>query len=107
MPPVRSILARQEGLMTGSNRFPTHHVPDEGVRYAPGDLVRIDQSSSSGRIDLIKDPDGEYEVMNSRPATEYTGGPPLLRIDLRRRGNARIPAPEDPPPWPVRPPRTW
>jgi hypothetical protein len=93
--------------MTGSSRFPTHHVPDEGVRYAPGDAVRIDQSSPSGRVDLIKDSEGDYEVVNCRPATEYTGGPPLLRIDLRKRGTARSRSPEDPPPWPVRPPRTW
>lgn len=91
--------------MTGSSRFPTYHVPDEGVRYAPGDIVRIDQSSSSGRIDIVKDPEGDYEVMNCRLATEYTGGPPLLRVGLRKRGTA--PPLADPDPRPTRPPLRW
>jgi hypothetical protein len=93
--------------MAGSSRFPTHHVPDDGVRYAPGDIVRVDQSSSSGRIALIEDPEGDYVVMNCRQATEYTGAPPLLRVDLRKRGTAPTPAPAAPTPWPTRPPRTW
>jgi hypothetical protein len=69
--------------MSTSGRFPTHHVPDEGVRYSQGDLVRIDQSS--GAVRLVKDADGDYEVMNCRRAMEYGDDPPLLRIGLQKR----------------------
>jgi hypothetical protein len=79
--------------MNASSRFPTHHVPDEGVRYVYGDVVRIDQSS--GRVEIVKDPEGDYEVMNCRPATEYAAGPPLLRVGLRKRTGPRIETPDE------------
>jgi len=63
-------------------RLSTHHVPDTGIRFTPGDLVRLDPSP--GHVSLIKDPDGDYEVMGCRPATEFREDPPLLRVDLRR-----------------------
>ena len=69
--------------MSTSSRFPTHHIPDEGTRYAPGEMVRLDHSS--GQLQIIKDLQGSYEVMGCRPATEYGGNPPLLRVDLRKR----------------------
>ena len=69
--------------MPGSSRFPTHLVPDDGTRYAPGEVVRIDQST--GRIQIVADPEGTYEVLNCRPATEYAGSAPLLRFDLKKR----------------------
>ncbi len=79
--------------MSTSGRFPTHHIPDDGTRYAPDNTVRIDHSS--GRVEIVKDPAGAYEVMNCRPATEYVGDIPLLRIGLRKREArpARIPSP--------------
>jgi hypothetical protein len=77
-----------------SSRFPTYHIPDDGTRYTPDEVVRIDHSS--GRVEIIKDPDGAYEVMSCRPATEYGDGPPLLRVDLRKR---EAPPPENPDPW--------
>ena len=63
-------------------RLSTYHVPDTGIRFEPGDIVRLDQAP--GHASLIKDPAGEYEVMSSRPATEFREDPPLLRVDLRR-----------------------
>ena len=69
--------------MSTSSRFPTHHILDDTTRYAPGELVRLDHSS--GWLQIIKDPQGSYEVVGCRPATEYGGDPPLLRVDLRKR----------------------
>jgi hypothetical protein len=84
----------EERHVSTSGRFPTHHIPDDGTRYAPGEFVHVDHSS--GRVQLIKDRAGAYEVMNCRLATEYSGGTPLLRIDLRKR----VAAPVEPPdPW--------
>jgi hypothetical protein len=87
----------------GSSRFPTYHVPDEGDWYTPGEVVRIDPSS--GRTAIVKDPDGDYEVLNCRRATEYAQGPPLLRVGLRKR----VPTPSltDPDVWSTRPRRDW
>jgi hypothetical protein len=36
--------------MRTSGRFPTHHIPDDGTRYAPVDTVQIDHSSGQVRI---------------------------------------------------------
>jgi hypothetical protein len=77
-----------------SSRFPTHHIPDDGTRYAPGEVVRVDHSS--GQIQIVKDPQGSYEVMSCRPATEYGGNPPLLRVGLRKR---EIPSADGTAPW--------
>jgi hypothetical protein len=88
--------------MSISSRFPTHHIPDDGTRYAPGELVRIDHSS--GRLQILKDPEGGYEIMGCRPATEYGGDPPLLRIDLRKR-EATPPASTEP--WTPGYPSRW
>ena len=79
--------------MAGSRRFPTHLIPDDGTRYPQGEVVHVDQSS--GRIRIVVDPEGDYEVLNCRPATEYTDAP-LLRVDLRRRG---LPPPAPPDSW--------
>jgi hypothetical protein len=80
--------------MAGSSRFPTHLVSDDGTRYAPGEVVRIDQSS--GRVQIVVDPEGTYEVLNCRPATEYAGDTPLLRVDLKKR---ETPPAAPPDPW--------
>lgn len=88
--------------MSMSGRFPTHHIPDDGSRYVPGEMVRVDHSS--GQVQIIKDPDGDYEVMGCRPATEYGGDPPPLRVGLRKREAPRI---EDPEPWSPRRPSAW
>jgi hypothetical protein len=42
-------------MTTGSSRFPTHHVYDDGTRYTPGETVRVDRSS--GQVQIIKDPE--------------------------------------------------
>jgi hypothetical protein len=89
--------------MSTSGRFPTHHIPDDGTRYAPGEAVRVDQSS--GQVRIVKDPEGDYEVVGCRPATEYGGDPPPLRLGLRKREAPRVEAPESWPPgrssaWP-------
>ena len=68
--------------MSGTSRFSTHHIPDDGTRFLPGETVRLDLSTPQARI--VKDPDGGHEVHGSRQATEYTGGVPLLRVDLRK-----------------------
>ena len=60
-------------MTSGSHRFPTYHIPDDGTRYAPGEVM-----------------------MSCRPATEYGDGPPLLRVDLHKR---EAPPTEDPEPW--------
>ena len=60
--------------MSTSGRFPTHHIPDDGTQYAPGEPVHVDHSS--GRIQIIKAPAGAYELMSCRPATEYGSQPP-------------------------------
>ena len=80
--------------MSTSSRFPTHHIPDDGTRYAPGEVVRVDHSS--GQIQIVKDPQGSYEVMSCRPATEYGSEPPLLRVGLRKR---EVPRSDDTAPW--------
>ena len=67
--------------MSGTGKFSTHLVPDEGVWYDTGDVVRVDQSRPQAQI--IKDPMGNYEVHSCRHATEYSGAP-LLRVGLRR-----------------------
>ena len=77
--------------MSTSSRFPTHHIPDDGTRYAAGETVRVDQSS--GQVRIIKDPAGNYEVVGCRPATEYGGDPPPLRVGLRKREAPRAEAP--------------
>ena len=68
--------------MSALGKFSTYHIPDEGTWYAPGEMVRLDQSAR--RIAIVKDPGGEYEVRSCRHATEYEGTPPLLRIGLRK-----------------------
>jgi hypothetical protein len=52
-----------------------------------------------GRI--VVDPEGRYEVMNCRPATEYAGDVPLLRVDLKKRVTA---PPVESDPWASRSP---
>jgi hypothetical protein len=85
--------------MSGSSRYPTHHIPDDGTRYAPGEIVHVDQSS--GQVAIIKDADGDYEILSCRSATEYGADPPLLRIGLRKRVAAPVNEPTPwPPPWP-------
>ena len=68
--------------MSKIGKFSTHHVPDKGVWYEPGEAVRLDESRSG--IEIVKDPKGDYEVHSCRRATEYTGAPALLRVGLRK-----------------------
>ena len=68
--------------MSKTGKFSTHHVPDIGVWYTPGDVVRLDQSGR--QIQIVKDPHGDYEVHSCRHATEYKGDPALLRVGLRK-----------------------
>src|SRR3954452_5445814 len=90
-------------LMAGSSRFPTHLIPDDGTRYPPGEIVRVDQSS--GRIQIVADSEGNYEVMHCRPATEYADETPLLRVGLRKR--EAPPGFTPPDPWAPRHPSDW
>jgi hypothetical protein len=62
-------------------KFLTHHIPDEGVQFVPGDVVSL--VHAAGRVQILKDPAGEYEVTGCRPATEYTDSA-LLRVDLKK-----------------------
>jgi hypothetical protein len=68
--------------MNGTGKFSTHHVPDEGVWYSPGETVRLDRASQ--QVSIVKDPLGDYEVHSCRRATEYADGAALLRVGLRR-----------------------
>jgi hypothetical protein len=70
--------------MSDSGRFRTHHVPDDGRTYEVGQRVRVDHAA--GPVDVVPDPDGDYEVHSWRQATELAEGDPLLRVDLRRVG---------------------
>jgi hypothetical protein len=74
-----------------TGRFSTHHVPDVGIWYVPGETVRLTEGRSG--IEIVKDPAGEYEVHSCRRATEYTGDPALLRVGLRREAR---PLPSEP-----------
>jgi len=75
-----------------TGRFSTHHVPDVGIWYAPGETVKLNEGRSG--IEIVKDPAGEYEVHSCRKATEYSGNPALLRVGLRRESHA---LPSEPP----------
>lgn len=79
--------------MNTTGKFSTHHVPDVGVWYTAGEIVRIDQSGR--QLQIVKDPSGEYEVHSCRQATEYDGPPVLLRVGLRKVSTTDRP---DPPP---------
>ncbi len=82
--------------MSKTGKFSTYHVPDQGVWYSPGEVVRLDESRSS--VQIVKDSTGEYEVHSCRHATEYSGGPALLRVGLRRSSAAdRADSPPDRP----------
>ena len=88
------------GELSGSSRYPTHLIPDDGTRYAPDEIVRVDHSS--GQLRIVKGPDGDYEVVSCRPATEYADDvTPLLRVGLRKRVPQAL---ETPDPWAPRPP---
>jgi hypothetical protein len=79
--------------MSKLGKFSTHHIPDRGVWYAPGEIVRLDEARSG--VEIVKDPNGTYEVHSCRLATEYTGTPALLRVSLRKD---TLPHRTEPPP---------
>lgn len=68
--------------MSGTGKFSTYHVPDDGVLYVVGETVRLDRSTAN--VKIIQDATGDYEVYSCRPATEFTRTAPLLRVGLRR-----------------------
>jgi hypothetical protein len=68
--------------MSKTGKFSTHHVLDVGIWYTPGEIVRIDESGR--QVQLVKDALGDHEVHSCRHATEYKGGPALLRVGLRK-----------------------
>ena len=78
--------------MSKIGKFSTHHIQDKGIWYTPGEIVRLDESRSG--VEIVKDPQGEYEVHSCRHATEYKGTPALLRVGLRRDAS---PHPTEPP----------
>ena len=63
--------------MADEGDTPSFTVRDEGVRYRPGDIVRVDRRP--GEVHLSHDPGGEYEVERCTPSR--TG---LLHVQLRR-----------------------
>ncbi len=65
-------------------QYPSFFVPDRDVPRLPGTPVRVDQASTE--VQIVEDPDGEYEVVSCRPATELGANPPMLRVNLRWRG---------------------
>ena len=69
--------------MTEGGQYPSLYVADRDVPCLPGTPVRVDQSSTQIRI--VEDPDGEYEIVGCRRATELDADPPMLRVNLRRR----------------------
>lgn len=74
--------------MSKVGKFSTHHVQDRGIWYTPGEIVRLDESRSG--VEIVKDPNGGYEVHSCRHATEYKGSPALLRVGLRK-GSRQVP----------------
>jgi hypothetical protein len=57
-------------------------VPEAHTRYLPGQVVRIDDSRGHARI--IRDPDGDHEVIDARPIADVVGTPPMARVRLHR-----------------------
>ena len=84
-------------VMSNTGKFSTHHVPDQGVWYDPGETVRLNASRSG--IEIVKDPMGEYEVHSCRHATEYKGTPALLRVGLRKDSTPLRTEPPSPGPY--------
>jgi hypothetical protein len=70
--------------LSETGKFSTHHVPSDGTWFTAGEVVRVDRAFAT--VQIVKDPEGTYEVFSCRQATEYTGGAPLLRVGLKRRG---------------------
>ena len=68
--------------MSQGGRHPSFDVPDEGVPYVRGEVVRVDDSS--GQVRIIRDPNGDHEVVRSRPVAPVVGTPPMRRVTLRR-----------------------
>ena len=68
--------------MAQGGPYPSFYVPDEGVPYRPGEVVRVDHSA--GQALLVKDEQGDHEVIDCRRATEVWDDPPPLRVNLRR-----------------------
>ena len=62
-------------------KFSTHYIPDEGMRFKPGDIVSLVHGAQ--QVQIANDPNGEYEVMGCRLATEYADSA------LRFRGFSR------------------
>jgi hypothetical protein len=85
--------------MSKTGKFSTHHVPDKGTWYTPGDIVRLDESRSG--VEIVKDPAGDYEVHSCRYATEYKGTPVLLRVGLRRDATPDQPKPPSTGPYAI------
>jgi hypothetical protein len=88
-PEVRTITLRGDPVAA---KFSTHHIPDEGVRFAPGEVVSL--IHAAGRVQIIHDPTGEYIVTGCRAATEYADSA-LLRVDVKKP--ERRPSAEDAP----------
>ena len=54
--------------MAETGNYPSFDIADDGTPYLPGKLVRVGRSLRQTRI--VKDEDGDYEVVDCRPATE-------------------------------------
>ena len=68
--------------MAQDGPYPSFYVADEDGPFRPGEVVRVDRAS--GQPQVIRDEHGDYEVVDSRPATELDAEPPMLRVNLRR-----------------------
>ena len=77
--------------MADTGSYPSHYIPDEGVAFQPGEIVRVDHTPQ--HVSIIEDPDGGYEVVSCRSAPELGSDPPMLRVNLRR---LHASAPEQP-----------
>jgi hypothetical protein len=69
--------------MSDSGESEIHYLQDEGRRHVPGTVVRRERGP--GKVELIPDPRGEWEVSSCERDSSF-GGPALLRVGLRRVG---------------------
>jgi hypothetical protein len=58
----------------------SYHVPDDGRWYAQGTIVRVVRGT---HIDLIPDPNGDYEVQRCQRQS-YLSGDPQLTVEIRK-----------------------
>src|SRR3954470_3032099 len=98
-PSDRPASAALGGMLARVLRCPWTLSPRVGVVSPYGLRVRLfchPARGSSPTHSGSDSPQGTYEVMSCRPATEYGSDPPLLRVGLRKR---EVPRADDTAPW--------